>query len=1230
MNSYGKLPLTFEANVGQVRDQAEWEGESQVKFLSRGDGYTLFLTASEAVLALRRENSEGGSQELKGKYESLLARRSAPVIDVLRLKLVGANSAPRVSGLDELPGKANYFLGNNPKKWLTQVPAYASVKWRDIYPGIDLVYYGSRRHLESDFIVSPGANPSAIRLEIQGGKRIELDSKGTLVLEAQGGEIRLHKPVVYQWSGNTGSGAMDGRSRHFIEAHYVLRGSKRVGFDLAPYNPAEPLVIDPLLSYSTYLGGQGADLASAIVIDSAGNAYVTGYTLSTDFPTTAGALQTIPAGGASYGDAFVTKLNSTGSSVVYSTYLGGSNDDLSTGIAVDSNGSAYVTGYTRSSNFPTTPGSFRARLGGGTCGQSPSVFPCGDAFVAKLSPGGNALVYSTYLGGGQDDWGFGIATDSSTNAYVTGYTESTDFPTTSGAFEATSSGGICGADPCPEAFVTKLNANGSALIYSTYLGGMGGRGYAIAVDGSGSAYVTGSTDSTSFPTTPGALQTVAGQNGDGFVVKLKPDGSGPTYSTYLGGMGGDLGTALALDSAGNAYVAGATDSFDFPTTAGAFQTACRSCANGLHDAFVTKLNAAGSALLYSTFLGGKGDDLAYAIAVDSAGNAYVAGRTLSSDFPTSSPFQSACGGGCSGGLSDAFVTRINAAGSGLIYSTFLGGSGNDAAYGIALDSSANAYVTGSTGSGNFPTTIGAFQTNLGGIVDAFVAKLDPPDGAVASLSSASLAFPDQVVGTTSSPQTAVLQNLGNMPLAIDGISAQGDFAETHTCGTSVAPGASCTMSVTFAPTTAGIRTGAIAISDNSLGGPQAIILSGNGIALAVATLSTTKLSFPDLGVGSTSGIEQATLTNTGWAPLLITSLAVTGDFGETNTCGASLAPGASCSISVTFTPTALGVRTGTVTPTDNASGSPQVLALSGNGVGGFALQPSSNSAVVIRGTDLTKFSLFASSSSGFTGSISLACSGNGPTHFAFNPTSLLVGQTSILTVSNLKALTGNSLSFTVTGSSGHESASLVLAVSLADFSLSASPSVLTLPAGETATLTLSLTPVAGFSGALSLACSGAPPASSCSFSPTAVSLDWPNSSKATVTVTTTARSLAGRCPRMPLRLFLTAPICSLGLLSFLAMAFAACFLSPPASQETEVRFLWRSRAGPGFMLGAILFFLATTTVGCAGGGSSGAAPGPSGTPAGTYTLTLTATYTNTSVVPPLDLAHSTPITLTVN
>jgi hypothetical protein len=1229
MDSYGKLPLAFEANVGQVRNQAEREGEPRVQFLSRGDGYTLFLTANEAVLALGRENSRGGSQELKDKYGTLVARHSALVTDVLRLKLARANSKPCVSGLDELPGQTNYFLGSNPKNWLTEVPSYASVKYQDIYPGVDLVYYGSRRQLEYDFIVSPGANPSAITLDIQGEKKIELDSQGALVLKAQGGEIRLHKPVVYQWSGSIGPGAEAGRSRHFIDGRYVLRGRNRVGFDLAPYNPAEPLVIDPLLSYSSYLGGHGSDFASAIAVDSAGNTYITGYTLSADFPTTAGALQTVSAGGASYGDVFVTKLNSTGSSVVYSTYLGGSNDDLGTGIAVDSSGSAYVTGYTRSSNFPTTPGSLRAALGGGTCGQSPSTFPCGDAFIAKLSPAGNALAYSTYLGGSQDDWGFGIAIDSSTNAYVTGYTESTDFPTTSGAFQATSSGGICGADPCPEAFVSKLNANGSALLYSTYLGGTGGRGYGIAVDGSGSAYVTGSTDSPSFPTTPGAFQTIAGQNGDAFVVKLKPDGSGLTYSTYLGGTGGDLGTALALDSSGNAYLAGATNSFDFPTTAGAFQAACQGCPNDFHDAFVTKLNAAGSALVYSTFLGGKGDDLAYAIAVDSAGNAYVAGRTLSSDFPTSSPFQSACGGGCSGGLSDAFVTRINAAGSGLIYSTFLGGSGNDAAYGVALDPSTNAYLTGSTGSGNFPTTVGAFQTNWGGIVDAFVAKLDPPDGAAASLSSASLAFPDQLVGTTSSPQTAVLQNFGNMPLAINGISAQGDFAETNTCGTSVAPGATCTISVTFAPTATGVRTGAITISDNSLGGSQAITLSGNGITLVLVTLSPTKLSFPDQGVGSTSGTGQATLTNTGQGPVLITSIAVTGDFAETNTCGASVAPAVSCTINVTFTPTALGLRTGMVTITDNASGSPQVLALSGNGVGGFELQPGSNSAVVIRGTDSTKFSLSASSPSGFTGSISLACSGNGPANCAFNPASILVGQTSTLTVSNLKAVTGNSLSFTVTGTSGHESASLPLAVSLADFSLSASPAGLTVAAGGTATSTLSLTPMAGFGGALSLACSGAPPASSCSFSPSPLSLSWPNSSKATLTVTTAARSLAGRWPGMPLRLFLPAPIGGPGLLGFLAMAFTGCLLFR-VCQENEVRLSRRSRAGPGLGLGAILFLLAATTVACGGGGTTGAAPGPSGTPAGTYTLTITATYRDTSVVPPLVLAHSTTLTLTVN
>jgi len=480
------------------------------------------------------------------------------------------------------------------------------------------------------------------------------------------------------------------------------------------YDTIRPVVIDPVLVYSTYLGGGGTDQSVSIAVDSSANAYVTGFTFSTNFPTTPGAFQTT-LGGA---DAFVTKLNATGTALVYSTYLGGSGGEEGFSLTVDSSGNAYVTGGTSSVNFPTTPGAFQTTFHGGGV----------DAFVTKLNATGSALVYSTYLGANGGDEAFGIALDSARNAYVTGETNSITFPTTPGAFQTLSPGSFFRND---DAFVTKINSTGTALIYSTYLGGSraddGGRG--IIVDPSGNAYVTGFTFSTNFPTKGAgfslAFQRTLGGGADTFVTKVNATGSALVYSTYLGGGGNDESFGIALDSARNAYVTGFTFSTNFPTTPGAFQTTL----GGGADAFVTKLNFLGSALFYSTYLGGNQDENFIfgfsqegSITVDSSGNAYVTGDTTSLNFPTTRAVQTTLGGSL-----DAFVTKLSFSGDALIFSTFLGGSVGDVGIGIALDSSNenDVYVTGRTFSGNFPTTPGAFQTTFsGGFGDAFVTKID--------------------------------------------------------------------------------------------------------------------------------------------------------------------------------------------------------------------------------------------------------------------------------------------------------------------------------------------------------------------------------------------------------------------------------------------------------------------------------------------------------------------------
>jgi hypothetical protein len=666
--AYGQLPLSFEANVGQA--------DPQVDFISRGSGYTLFLTPREAVLAT--------------------------AATALRMKFLGSEAKPRAVGQEQLPGKVNYLTGKDPTAWHTGISTYAKVSYENLYPGVDLVYYGNQRQLEYDFVVRPGTDPNIIALGFDGADQLKVDAQGELVLSARGGEIRQRKPLIYQ--------EVNG-ARHEVAGSYKLKDANTVGFELGDYDTSKPLVIDPVLVYSTFLGGANVDAGFDITVDAAGNAYVTGTTqlliVPSTFPTTPGAFDTTHNGNR---DAFVTKLNPSGSALVYSTFLGGSDLDSASGIAVDSTGSAYVTGTTLSADFPTTPGAFDTTLGADR-----------DAFVTKLNASGSALVYSTFLGGFEGDIGGSIQVDSSGNAYVSGNTLSSNFPTTPGAFDTT-----LNANEVFEAFVTKLNASGSALVYSTLLGGSNGSSSAdIALDASGSVYVVGNAFSADFPTTAGAFDTTF-SGGDVFVTKLNATGTGALYSTFLGGTARDEGHAIDIDAAGNAYVTGFTLATDFPTTVGAFDTTY----NGNFDAFVTKLNSSGSALVYSTYLGDVDFDSGNDIAVDSSGSAYVTGSTSSPNFPTTvDAFDTTF----NGGPSDVFVTQFNASGSApLVYSTFLGGSGDtstgiadDEGLGIALDNVGGFYVTGSTRSANFPTTPGAFDTTHNGVSDAFVTKFGP-------------------------------------------------------------------------------------------------------------------------------------------------------------------------------------------------------------------------------------------------------------------------------------------------------------------------------------------------------------------------------------------------------------------------------------------------------------------------------------------------------------------------
>jgi uncharacterized protein (TIGR03437 family) len=726
VESYGKLPLSFEANTGQV--------DGSVKFLARGSGYGLYLTADEAVLALRKGGCAGPPAADAWAHQT----------DVVRMRLAGASSgAAAPAGEDQLPGTANHFVGNDPARWHTRVPTYAKVRYHGVYPGVDLVYYGNRRQLEYDFVVAPGANPKLIRLHFAGAKALRLGTDGDLVVTAAGGAMTFHQPAVYQ--------LVDGQ-RKAVEGSFAVLAKNTVGFRVGSYDRGKPLVIDPVLVYSTYLGGSSysgqsgfGDGARGLAVDGSGNAYVTGYTYSADFPVTQGAFQTTSGACSGCVAAFVTKLNPSGTALVYSTYLGASGGGAyANALAVDASGNAYIVGSARA-GFPTTPGAFQT---------TNRAMPGGrNAFVTKLNPTGSALVYSTYLGGttsylGGDD-ATALAVDSVGNAYIAGVTYSSDFPVTAGAFQTGNNAG--GAS---NAFVAKLNPSGGALVYSTYLGGSGriqfsfgpqvwvGDGATgLSVDGAGDAYVTGYAYSADFPVTLEAFQATnratvpygpggvaPGYNrSNAFVTKLNPAGTALVYSTYLGGSGssqrGDSASGLAVDASGNAYIAGAAASTDFPATLGALQTTNHSAAG--NNAFVTKLNPAGSALVYSTYLGGSGSDAASGMAVDGSGNAYIAGAASSTDFPvTQGALQTT---NRSGAGTNAFVTELNRAGSVLVYSTYLGGSGGDAARGVAVDGSGYVYIAGEAGSADFPVTPGAFQAtnhSVNSSSNAFMAKVD--------------------------------------------------------------------------------------------------------------------------------------------------------------------------------------------------------------------------------------------------------------------------------------------------------------------------------------------------------------------------------------------------------------------------------------------------------------------------------------------------------------------------
>jgi hypothetical protein len=1096
---YGSLPLSFEPNEGQT--------DPQVKFLARGNGYSLYLTSREAILSLhtgvpanygeprsrsraRTKRACPAKNESRGRTSYAKANETS-----LHMRLVGAANSPRSQGIEELPGKVNYFLGSDPAAWRTNIPTYTRIKYDSVYPGVDLIYYGNQQQLENDFVVAPFADPGLIMFELQGADSLDLDRDGNIIVHGAGEEIRLRKPTIYQ-----GEGAL----RRVVGGRYMRRGSRRFGFEVAEYDRSRPLIIDPVLSYSTLLGGSDIGHGDGIAVDAAGNAYVVGVTGSVDFPT----ISPFQLALRGRSDAFITKLNPAGTGLVYSTYVGGLDYDEATGIAVDSAGNAYVSGRTSSSDFPTK-NPIQAAFGGNE-----------DGFVLKLNSTGDTLVYSTYLGGSSQDFATGIALDMTGSAYVVGATNSLDFPTKN------SMQAYMGAQ---DVFLAKVNPAGDSFVYSTFVGGSGQDwSGGIAVDLAGNAFITGQTFSFDFPT-KNPFQATNHGNSDGFVAKVNSTGSALVYSTYLGGNQIDAGVGIAIDSAGNTYVTGWTASPDFPTQGG-MQSLFSD------DAFVTELDPTGTTLLYSTLLGGSDDDAGTAIAVDSSGNAYLTGTTESSDFPTRSALQKTFtpGNCCFSDLpcpcDDVFVAKLDTKQSGpssLPFSTYLGNSGEDYGAGIALDATGNVYITGGADPG-FPVTPGAFDTKDG--TTAFVLKIGPEDSPRLAVSSGSLDFGLQPIGVISAPRNVTLSNVGTASLTISSLSVtganSGDFSLSDSCDAVLTGGTQCTVGVTFSPGSSGPRIAAISIVDDAPGSPQSISLSGQGANGASASLSPTDLEFGNQPVETASAPKSLMLTNTGTGALTVDDVQIAGpdlnDFTASSECGASLAAGASCSINIAFSPLSVGARLAYVKVFDNSTNSPLAAELHGTGF-----------------------------------------------------------------------------------------------VGAANFSVTSSATVQTVVAGQTATYTLTLSSSSGFNGAVSLGCSDPIGASSCAISPSLVTVSGNTPATATVTVTTTFRSSVPRTlwrpkppspPQIPLVVVLT----------WLAVIFAMAAHRKPFGQR------FRPITLAGFCTAAILL---TLCCGCGGSGTANPMPDagvgstPHGTPAGIYQVTVTGSSGT--------ISHSTVLSLTV-
>jgi hypothetical protein len=1216
MKMYAALPMAFEANLGQ--------SDPHVKFLAHAPGYTLFLTDQEAVLSLPSDppalvSTQAGHPAPQNPIPIRDEASHTPSpLHVVRLSFAGASKPTAIDGRDPLPGKTNYFIGSDPKQWHTNVPNYSAVEYRNLYPGVNAIFRGDSRRLEFDFNIAPGADPQTITLQVDGARRMRLNGVGEVLLSMDATrDVVMGKPYIYQQSPE---------GRREITGHYVLGHHNRIAFALGSYDHAQPLVIDPTVDYATYLGGNGADRAEGIAVDSSGNAYVAGDTTSTNFPTTTNSYQPTCVdckGGISYGEGFVSKLSPDGSTLIYSTYLSGVSIF---GVAVDSSGSAYVTGgvpaiVESGSGLPGLPvvNAFQATNHG----------TIENAFVTKLSPDGSSLVYSTYLGGGYSDEAFGITVDSSGSAYVTGLTNSFGFPTENPIQASCDDCGYStGVLSDGDAFVTKFSPDGSSLMYSTYLGGSEADwGQAIAVDSSGSAYVTGLTQSTDFPTSnpfqaanASILLTTTGANA--FVAKLNPSGSALVYSTYLGGADEDYGAGIAVDSNGSAYVTGFAQSHNFPTL-----NPYQATMLGDNDAFVTKFNADGSSLVYSTYLGGQSATQGSSIAVDSFGNAYVTGSTTSNYFPIVDATQPNCTS-CSS-YTSAFLSQFNATGSSLLFSTYLGWSNTNTAYGLALDPTGNAYVAGLTKSTDFPTVAPFQTTNNGTGGNAFVAKYSFPP--VTALTISPTTITSGAVNVAYSPVTfAATGTTGTVTFAVSagplprgmtltsagvlsGTPTQGGtFSFTLTAADSAGDSGSQNYSlqiacptITVTPTTLPTDTSGTAFS------PVTFTESG-GIGVATFTESG---ALPT-GMTFAAAVLSGTPTQAGSFPLQITatdSASCTGTTSDTLTIDAVGGPpvmvpdNETITVSDTESSAATVPDNEIVTVTDAEPSTPMVSDTETVSVADtlpyapitIVPSPSSFNTNSGAGTPGVIYGPVTFTASGGSGTLTLAESGGLPPGLTFG-SGVLSGTLSLSSAGTYSFLV--SASDVYGDQTTEQGYTLTIAAPVPTLKISADPDSLTIAQGKTGETMLDFVPSGGYAGTLALSCSGLPANSLCSFtqngqSVNSVTLNGNNQQASVVlTIETDVNSQQAGMRVVP------SPLPPPAILPAVAMWFSSSLLGL-ASFRRKRKMARKNQQWLSLLLLSLLISAATVGLaGCGGVSSFGADV----TPVGTSTVKITA------------------------